>query len=267
MIDHVHGLGYAGDNGGLYFATHTGLKIYRDGNWYETSKNFNDYMGFNAVDKGFYTSGHPGADSDLPNPIGLQRSFNGGETLESLAFEGETDFHAMGVGYFSHDIIVMNPMKNSELDVGFYKSTDEGKSWEAVQALNLTGDIFALAIHPTDSNIIAAATTMGIFLSRDGGKHFEQLTEAAQGTAVFFNEDNLYYASYHSIPELIQYKLDDDKGKSMNLPDLQEDVPIYISQHPQNNQEIAFYTTKGQAFLTTDGAESWKQILVDGSIN
>src|SRR5690625_6845483 len=44
-MDHVHGMGYAGNDGGIYFASHTGLKIYRDGKWLKTSKNFNDYMG------------------------------------------------------------------------------------------------------------------------------------------------------------------------------------------------------------------------------
>lgn len=89
-IDHVHGIGYVGNDNGLYLATHTGLKMYRDGEWLETTKNLNDYMGFNAVDKGFYTSGHPGEDSDLPNPIGIQRSFDGGKTLESLSARRST---------------------------------------------------------------------------------------------------------------------------------------------------------------------------------
>src|SRR5690625_6534818 len=59
-MDHIHGMGYAGNDGGLYFASHRGLKIYRDNKWFKTSTNLNDYMGFAAVDKGFYSSGHPG---------------------------------------------------------------------------------------------------------------------------------------------------------------------------------------------------------------
>ncbi|EGA91026.1 hypothetical protein GPDM_02020 [Planococcus donghaensis MPA1U2] len=49
-LNHVHGIGYAGDNGGLYFAAHTGLKIYREGSWFAVSDDFFDYMGFNAID-------------------------------------------------------------------------------------------------------------------------------------------------------------------------------------------------------------------------
>lgn len=265
-VDHVHGMGYAGDDNGLYFATHTGLKIYRDGTWFETTKNYNDYMGFNAVDKGFYTSGHPGKDSDLPNPIGIQRSFDGGRTLESLKFEGETDFHAMAVGYQSHDIFLMNPSKNSELEMGLYLSTDGTKSWESVDASGLEGDILALAIHPTDSNYVAAATSTGVYISKDAGTSFEIITNSAQGTAVFFNEENLYYASYDTVPSLVKLNLANGEQEKVNLPDLTEDGPVYIAQNPQNAQEIAIYTVKGQAYLSNDGGETWNQLLENGKV-
>lgn len=103
QLTHVHGMGYDKD-GQLNFGTHAGLKYYKDGKWFETTKNINDYMGFNVVDQGFYTSGHPGAQSDLPNPIGIQRSLDGGKTLENVGFVGEVDFHLLSVGYESHDI-------------------------------------------------------------------------------------------------------------------------------------------------------------------
>lgn len=266
-IEHVHGMGYAGDDNGLYFASHTGLKIYRDGEWYQTSRNNNDYMGFNAVDEGFYTSGHPGEGSDLPNPLGIQRSFDGGETLETLNFEGETDFHAMTVGYSSHDIFVMNPAKNSELEAGFYMSTDSGESWESVSASGLDGEIFALAIHPSNSNHVAVATKNGVYISNDRGKNFQIIIKKAQGTAVFFNDENLYYASYNTTPSLVKYNIENGTQESINLPDLTEDGPVYIAQNPQDNEEFAIYTTKGQAYISKDGAESWDQILEDGKIN
>ncbi|KAB8139129.1 hypothetical protein F9U64_01690 [Gracilibacillus oryzae] len=265
-LEHVHGMGYAGNDGGLYFASHTGLKIYREGEWYKTSKNLNDYMGFSAVDKGFYTSGHPGKDSDLPNPIGIQRSFDGGKTLESLKFEGETDFHAMAVGYNSHDIFLMNPAKNSELETGLYTSSDDGESWESVDGKGLEGKVFALAIHPTNSNIAAAATTNGIYLSDDGGESFQLITEASQGTAVYFNDENLYYATYKAGPDLVKYNLKSEEKESLNLPDLNEDGPVYIAQNPQESQGFAIYTTKGQAYITKDGTESWQQIVENGKV-
>ncbi|HLR41670.1 MAG TPA: hypothetical protein VK067_00345 [Pseudogracilibacillus sp.] len=265
-MDHVHGMGYAGNDGGIYFASHTGLKIYRDGKWLKTSKNFNDYMGFSAVDKGFFTSGHPGEDSNLPNPIGLKRSFDGGKTLEDIDFEGESDFHAMAVGYNSHDIILMNEQENSKLAVGIYISQDSGESWKEVTASGLEGDILALSIHPSNSEYIAAATNNGVYLSSDKGENFKLISEKeAVGTAVFFNEEYLYFASYDTNPKLSKYDINNGEITSINLPELTEDGPVFIAQNPKDN-ELAIYTIKGQAYISNDDSETWEQILVDNKV-
>ena len=105
-IEHIHGLGYAGNQNAPFFASHDGIKVFEDGKWYKTKEENNDYMGFNATKNGFYASGHPGEDSELPNPFGIKRSFDNGQTLENLALEGETDFHAMGVGFEKNVIFV-----------------------------------------------------------------------------------------------------------------------------------------------------------------
>lgn len=264
-LDHVHGIGYVGEDDGLYFASHTGLKIYRHGEWFKTSKNSNDYMGFNATNEGFYTSGHPGGDSDLRNPIGIQRSIDGGQTLEMVKFEGETDFHAMAVGYNSHDIFLLNPEKNSELEQGFYKSSDGGQSWKSVSASGLDGEILSLALHPSNSNMAAAATSNGIYLSKDAGEKFQLISdESVVGTAVFFNNENLYYATYSTSPVMINYHIESGIDQTINLPELTEDGVVYIAQNPKNEQQIAIYTIRGQAYITENGTESWVQIIKDG---
>lgn len=266
-IQHVHGMGYAGTDEGLYFASHTGLKIYRGGEWMETTENFNDYMGFNAVDEGFYTSGHPEADSDLPNPIGLQRSFDGGRSLESLAFEGETDFHGMAVGYESHDIFVMNPAQNSKLQAGFYRSNDEGETWESADAAGLEGEMISLAIHPSKSNLVAVAMTNGIYFSEDSGDSFQPLTEAdIAGSAVFFSRDSLYYATVDREPQLIQYQLESGEKEEIVLPEQLESGVMYIAQHPERTEEMAIYTMQGEGYMTEDAAESWEQFAENGQV-
>src|SRR5699024_2691935 len=142
-IYHVHGLGYEVNDESICLPSNTDMKIYSDRKWFETSNNFNDYMGFAAVDKGLYSSGHPGTDSKLHNTIGLQKSFDGGKTLEKIDFEGESDFHVMAVGYNSHDVILLNEQKNSKLGVGIYLSEDSGESWTEVTASRLDGDILS----------------------------------------------------------------------------------------------------------------------------
>ncbi|WP_440107708.1 F510_1955 family glycosylhydrolase [Planococcus halotolerans] len=266
-LTHVHGMGYIESEGALYFASHTGLKIYRDGDWFETDGMYNDYMGFNAVDEGFYTSGHPGVDSDLPNPIGIQRSTDGGQSLESLVLEGETDFHWMAVGYRSHDLFVMNPQANSIMETGFYLSENAGEGWQRLEPQGLDGDLMALAIHPEDSQLLAAASSTGVFLSKDGGTTFERLTEDGEfGTAVHFTESELLYASHGSEAALKSYVLDSDAGEAFEIPELGEDGIVFISVNPADEQEIAIYTVQGDAYVSSDEGTSWTTILEKGQI-
>ncbi|PSL40989.1 hypothetical protein B0H99_103122 [Planomicrobium soli] len=258
-LSHVHGMGYAGNDGGLYFASHHGLKIYREGEWLETKGNFHDYMGFNAVDKGFYTSGHPEAHSALPNPLGIQRSFNGGETIEEIAFEGETDFHAMAVGYYSHDIFLFNPAKNSLLETGFFKSSDKGDTWKPVKAVGLIGEIAGFALHPLDSNYVAAATSEGVFFSSDAGDSFDRITDE-RGTAVFFTEDHLYFGSYGTTAALMKYTVENKETEPLVLPEMQEDAIAFISQNPADESELALYTFKGRIHVSTDHGKLWESL-------
>ena len=266
-LNHVHGLGYIESEDGLYFASHTGLKIYRDGSWFETDGLFNDYMGFNAVDDGFYTSGHPGMDSDLPNPIGIQRSNDGGRSLEEVGLVGETDFHLMAAGYRSHDLFVMNPQANSEMEAGFYFSENAGENWQQLEPQGLEGDLLALAIHPDDSQLMAAASSSGIFLSQDGGTTFELLTEEGEfGTAVHFTDDKLYYASHGIEAAMESYDLAGGEAAALQLPELNEDGAVWIAANPEKPGEIAFNTVQGSAYVSTDGGESWEQIVSEGQI-
>lgn len=264
-LSHVHGMGYAGNEDALYFASHSGPKIYRDGEWFETADNFYDYMGFNAVDEGFYSSGHPSADSDLPNPLGIQRSIDGGETLEEIAFQGETDFHAMAVGYNSHDIFLLNPAKNSLLDAGFHKSYNAGESWQPVQASGLEGEVSALAIHPTDSKFVAAATSTGVYFSRDAGETFEPITaESETGTAIYFTDDHLYFGSFGTTAAFMKYTIENEELEMMNIPDFPEDAIAFIAQNPNDELEFALYTLQGQAYLSEDASQTWEALLQNG---
>ncbi|MDQ0428453.1 hypothetical protein QOZ98_001279 [Planomicrobium stackebrandtii] len=266
-LDHVHGMGFIESEEGLYFASHHGLKIYRDGEWLETSDHFHDYMGFNAVDDGFYTSGHPGSGSMMQNPIGIQRSMDGGRSLDHMGFEGETDFHGMAAGYRSHHLFVMNPQENSQMGPGYFRSEDDGEQWQQVEGSGLEGEISAFAMHPSDSQLIAAATTAGIFLSEDGGDSFVLLTDdGIYGTAVFFGEEALYYATYSTEAELIEYTWENGEQQTFELPDLPEDGIIYIAQNTSNAEELAIYTAAGHAFLSEDGGGTWNQILNAGQV-
>jgi photosystem II stability/assembly factor-like uncharacterized protein len=265
-LEHVHGLGYAGNTGEIFLAAHDGLKIYKNGDWYKTKTQNNDYMGFNAVDKGFYTSGHPGKGVNLPNPIGIMRSFDNGQTLEEIAFKGEIDFHAMGVGYFNHTIYVLNSHENSKLGEGLYVSRDEGKSWDKLAAENLGEKVFSIAVHPTNDEILAVASQDGVFLSKNAGESFELITSNKQGTTVSFSEEILWYGTYDQKAYLNKYLLSDESSEEVELPDLTQDAVMYIAQNPNNKSEIVFISFNGSVYISNELGKTWEQIVNNGKL-
>ncbi|AYA77584.1 hypothetical protein DOE78_20350 [Bacillus sp. Y1] len=266
-IDHIHGLGYVGDQEAAFFAAHDGLKVYENGTWLKTKKENNDYMGFNATDDGFYSSGHPGTDSKLPNPIGIMKSVDNGQTLQSLGFEAEVDFHLMAVGYNNHQIFAMSPHKNSIMKAdAFYVSEDDGANWKEVTASGLKGEFIGLAVHPTNKNILAAAGEDGIYLSKNQGETFELLTTGTQGTSVYFTGDSLLYGEYDGQPSLVIRNLTDDKEEEIALPEMKEDAVMYAAINPKNEHEITFVSFNNDIYQTTDHGESWNLLAKSGNL-
>lgn len=258
-LGHVHGLGYMED--GFVFAAHTGIKIYQEGQWKEAVDHPHDYMGFQVREDGFLSSGHPIPSSNLQNPLGLQKGKVSEEGLESLAFYGESDFHVMGAGFANESVYVFNEQPNSQLEQGFYKSTDLGATWEPFQAEGIEGGVFQLAVHPTDGETVAMATDSGVFLSENGGQSFEMISETGQGGGLYFNEDQLYYGLYNGEPTMTSYGIGESGTSDVPLPELTEDAVMYFAEA---DNQMAIYTFNGSAFISEDGGENWKKIVEKG---
>ena len=157
-MPHTHGLGFSADGSQIIVPAHDGFRIFADGVWQTPALPVHDYMGYAPTNDGFYGSGHPGPASQLVNPLGLVKSTDGGKTLDHLGFEGESDFHLMGVGYASHVIYVVNPAPNAKLQVGLFYSVDDGQQWQQSAARGLTVPPTQIAVHPCEAATVALAT-------------------------------------------------------------------------------------------------------------
>lgn len=258
---HIHGLGFSADGGTLYVPAHDGLLVFTNGQWQVPNLPVNDYMGYTATNNGFYSSGHPGSGSNLPNPLGLVKSDDGGQTLDVLAFEGESDFHLLGVGYENHAIYVLNSSPNSQLGLGLFYSLDEGQTWEQSSGQGIEGNIFQIAVHPTDAGTVAIATETGLYLSNDYGNTFALNGEASPVSAVVFHpEAESLFFGYQG---LYHYDLATGTIDTLTPPAITDDVIGYIAVNPSSG-EVALATFNKDIYLSQNNRQSWQQIADQG---
>ena len=260
----IHGMSYTPE-GELYVATHYGLRIY-DGKWSNPDIPVNDYMGYSGTEDGFYSSGHPGAGSNLINPLGLVRSTDYGETVQTIDFSGQSDFHIMGASYSNTDVVyVYNAIPNPKMQVGMYYTLDGGATWQSVEASGIFAQPYGLAVHPTEENIVAVATGGGgAYLSTDYGENFQRIS-AAPATSVTFdpNDENILYFGYQSVSI---YMLNDSEIQDISVPEMDSSEAIlYIASDP-NNERIAIATSQWDVY-TWDGTQGsqWRILADKGS--
>lgn len=267
-IEHMHGIGYPGNDEGLYVASHNGIKIYKDGQWFETAAEKHDYMGFQAVKDGFYSSGHPEEGSSLKNPLGLVKSTDFGKSIEKVAFYGESDFHFLSASYLDHSLYVINEQPNSKLDAGVYVSKDNAESWKQVALNGFEANTFGMiAVHPDKGDTFAMATKDGVFVSNDSGQTVKENGDYDMVTAAAFSKESLYISPVED-QKIKLVKIGQEKeGVELPIPTLAYDNPItYIAADYEEQGRLAFITILNDLYESTDGGQTWKQLLVNGKI-
>jgi photosystem II stability/assembly factor-like uncharacterized protein len=153
---HVHGVAIDPADGALLLATHEGLiQVGDDGQLIAVGPVI-DLMGFTVTGPGHYlASGHPGLRTDLPQPVGLIETIDGGETWTPLSRAGESDFHALTAlgeaGVLGYD--------------GALRRSPDGRSWEL---LSIPAEPHTLASAP-DGGTVLATTAQGLLRSTDAG--------------------------------------------------------------------------------------------------
>jgi hypothetical protein len=265
----IHGVGYSNDGKMIFIPAHDGIKQYDTANrqWQAITGEKNDYMGFSMVDDGFYSSGHPGKGSDKPNPLGIVRSKEIGGEIELLGLEGETDFHFLAAGYENHVLYAYTSMANSKMPSnGLYYSNDEAKSWDKSDLTKVEGEITGIAVHPTDANVVAISTQNKIYLSRNKGEIFEELTNKKQVTSLIFtNNNSLLVGGFETKAFLTEINLNNNSEKEISIPTLEDDAISYLAMNPVD-KNIVFTTFKKDVYL--NNGERWIKLVNQGkSVN
>ncbi|MGM0928979.1 MAG: F510_1955 family glycosylhydrolase [Actinomycetota bacterium] len=194
-ISHVHGMHVDADTGQILLAAHEGLYDVTSGTPTKVGPTI-DLMGFApAGEDHFYASGHPGMGTDMPDPVGLIHSTDGGETWEPLSLQGESDFHALTV---TRDGIV-------GFD-GQVRRTGDLETWATVktdiQPYNLSGT-------PV-SPVVLATTEQGVHRSDDAGRTWDLPADATVLLLTTFADD----ATAVGVAPDGTVQVSDDAGKS-----------------------------------------------------
>jgi hypothetical protein len=268
VLTHVHGLSYSPDGTRLMIPSHHGLAVFFNGRWSKAAGPAHDYMGYSATRDAIYSSGHPAPGSGMTNPFGLIKSGDGGQTWKKLGLEGESDFHAVATGYRTNAVYVINHGANSRMSQpGIYSTRNDGLQWTRAAGRGLGSEPKSLAVHPDDAAIVAAGTSDGLYLSRDGAAQFERVVGGRQVLAQSFDLDgrHLWFSAHAGQPALMRIELKPGaQPESLPLPAMADDAVAYIAQNPLRHAELAIATFKRSMYLSTDGGRNWKAIAREG---
>lgn len=123
-VSHIHSVEAFGKK--VLMGTHEGFFLFTAQNSMKAvGKERFDVMGLTSSGKVIFASGHPGKDSQLPNPVGLLRSDDQGVTWKKVSLQGKVDFHFMEAGE--------SEIYGVDAQTGMLMySSNVGKSWRVI---------------------------------------------------------------------------------------------------------------------------------------
>jgi len=267
-FEHLHGLGYINGGPEIVISTHDGLYEYGKDEWKEANSEKHDYMGFQAVREGFFTSGHPEPGSDYENPFGLVKSTDRGASFDKLGFYGEIDFHYLAAGYDSNAIYVINEMPTNEMAGGLHYTLDEGATWEKASMNEFKSELISnIAAHPSKKEMITIGSKDGLYLSRDYGENFELLNDAKMVLSTTLTESGGYYSSYENeTVQLKSFSFDNDQEIAIQLPSEEMAPIVFIAVNPEDEQEIVIATHNNDIYVTKNEGINWDVLAEKGEL-
>ncbi len=155
--------------------------------------------------------------------------------------------------------------------VGVFSRAAGAESWQhVVQDV----ETFAVHVHPTDSNVVFAGTSDGVYRSTDAGKSFQRTNFPDKGMQIWsFLVDAGNANRVFAGASPIQMYRSEDKGETWKkLPD--PGMPdravmpfacrvMRLAQHPTQPGTIFAALEVNGVMKTTDGGESWTDCSAD----
>ncbi len=237
---HVHAAAFDPGDGALVLATHDGLFRYDSAGSPQQVGPTLDLMGFTVAGPGrYYSSGHPGPGSELPQPLGLIESTDAGATWSELSRGGASDFHALTAvdgGVVGFD--------------GQLRSSADGQEWSILQA---PVQPFALAASSA-SSVVLATSEEGLVRSDDAGVTWSRVDGAPLLQVAAVTDEG----SAVGITPTGQVAVSDDAGASWQLGADAGEAPQAVAVRPSTSGELEVVVVTASGLMTsTDGARTF----------
>lgn len=234
-VSHIHDVKVFGDR--VLLNTHEGLYQYLAANSMKkiSSDDF-DVMGLAASGRMLYASGHPGAKSNLPNPIGLLSSTDGGKSWKKVSLQGEVDFHMLEVG--------KNDMYGADSGSGqLMYSSNLGKSWRKLGE-NKYSDIVVVS---TKSGSAYGLKSGALVKTTDAFTTSTSIKSSIKWSSVEILDSTLYASSGKSI-----YRSTDNGKIWKKMATLSSEISSITM-----NAKIFAAVTSNAIFVSRDGGKSF----------
>lgn len=241
---HVHGLGVDPGDGALMVATHNGLFRLPEGaaRPVRVGESREDFMGFTVAGPGRYlASGHPGAGKEVPQPLGLIETDDGGRSWRPVSLQGEADFHVLRL---ADGVLYGFDVMGGRL----LASSDGGRRWERRAA---PGAPIDLAASPAASERLVASTADGLYASARGGRGWSRLAGGAPGLLAWPSERRLYLVDGAG-----GVHVSEDGGGEWEAIGSIGSMPAALTAVDRNTLYAAL--ADGSILVSGDGGRSWR---------
>ena len=198
-----------------------------------------DVMGFTSLGKLLFASGHPAKGSQMPNPIGLVKSLDGGLTWKSVSLVGKVDFHFLeGAG---------TDLYGADSQTGkLMYSSDSGKTWKDLGENTFTD----IAVSPKMSGMAIAIKDSELLLTEQAFKSTTKIKNTLKITQIEWRKSGLYGLGGSSL-----YK-STNSGKTWTKLSTFKGVPGILSASDQ----MMLVTVGSDIYTSNNEGKSFKKI-------
>jgi photosystem II stability/assembly factor-like uncharacterized protein len=196
----------------------------------------------------------------------LLRSDNAGESWRALPFPRGAP------GVFNS--LIIHPTESGHFyagldagesrDSGVYESKNGGEEWRELPGIG-GRRIESLAMSPSDSRVLAAGTSQGVFFSEDAGETWQRISrehdpEMQDITALAFDPTNskIIYAGTPHLP----WKTVDGGASWRSIHDgLIDDSDIFSIRVNATRPELVFASACSGIYRSDNAGDSWRKLI------